>query len=182
MAATYAISIGTGATMAHTGNRFALDFRDSLVARSHRNDPSSRADDAGDHLRAAAIDFSRNLGMAAIPETVGGILIVPPIALAAYRGWVGGIVSVDSHHASRLATPRSAIYFLVTMILQVTAFILAGGAGLHLGWSLLKKRGPFVGPSWFRLPGPALHDVVRIYALVIPLFAIGSTWEFLVPQ
>jgi hypothetical protein len=181
MALVYAVSIGAGAAMVHSGNAFALRTRDSLVARAHRADPSSRADDAGAHGRAAAIDFSRNLGLAAIPETVGGLTLVIPVALAAYRGWVGGIVSVDARHMSRLADPRSAVYFVVALLLQVAAFTLAGGAGLHLGIAFFEKRGPFVGPRWFRLPRPALIDVARIYVLVIPLFAIGSWWEFAGP-
>jgi stage II sporulation SpoM-like protein len=167
--------------MAHCGSRFALHFRDSLVERAHSSDPISRADEAGRHFLAAALDFSRNLGMAAIPETIGGLALVLPPSLAAYRGWVGGIVSVDGHHQSRLTRWRSASYYLVVMALQLSAFTLAGGAGLHLGWSYLKGRGPFVGPSWFRLPKSALIDVARIYALIVPLFAAGSLLEFLWP-
>jgi hypothetical protein len=182
MTATYLLSVGTGAVMVHSDNAFALAFRDSLVARAHRADPSARADDAGHHLQAATLDFSRNLGLAAIPETIGGLLLVVPVAMGAYRGWVGGIVSVDAHHRSRLAQPRSAAYFLVTLTLQLIGFTLAGAAGLHLGWSFFKKRGPFVGPAWFRLPGPALRDVGWLYAIIIPMFAIGSLWEFLGPS
>jgi len=180
VAAIYAVSVTAGIAMSHSGNGFALAYRDSLVARAHRADPTSIAADSGHDVRAAATDFARNLGLAAIPETVGGLLIVVPVGMAAYRGWVGGIVSVDSHHASHLAHARSAVYFIVTILLQLTAFTLAGGAGLHLGWSFFKKRGPFVGPSWFRLPGPALRDVAWIYAVIVPVFAIGSAWEFLV--
>lgn len=181
MVGVYAVSIGAGGVMVHAGNRFALSFRDSLVARAHRADPSARADDAGAHGVAAAIDFSRNLGLAAIPETIGGLTIVMPIGLGLYRGWVGGIVSVDHSHRSRLRTARSALYYVVTMLLQVSAFVLAAGAGLHLGFSFFRQEGPFVGPAWFRMPRPALVDVAWIYVLVVPLFAIGSMWEFLFP-
>jgi Stage II sporulation protein M len=181
MASVNLLGLGSGLAMAHAGNRFALSYRDSLVARAHRDDPSARADDAGERSRAAIIDFARNLGLAAIPETVGGLTIVLPFPLAAYRGWVGGIVSVDGRHESRLADGKSAGYYLVTLLLLVPAFILAGGAGLHLGWSLVRKRGPFVGPAWFRLPGPALRDVLLIYELVVPLFAVGALWEFFSP-
>jgi len=181
VAATYFLSVTTGIAMAHLGNPFALSYRDSLVAKAHRADPASLADDRGDHATAAAFDFSRNLGLAAIPETMGGLTFVLPVALAAYRGWVGGIVSVDRTHRSRLRKPRTATYYLVTMILQLTAFTLASGAGLHLGWSYIKRRGPFVGPSWFRLPAPALQDVAWLYVLIVPLFALGSLWEFVGP-
>jgi hypothetical protein len=181
MGVIYAVSLGTGMLMAHAGNRFALDFRDSLVARAHRDDPAARADDAGKHAVAAAIDFSRNLGLAAIPETIGGLTLVLPAGVAAYRGWVGGIVSVDGSHQSRLRRTRTAVYYLVVLALQLSAFTLAGGGGLHLGWAFIRKRGPYVGPSWFSLPKPALVDVAWLYVLIVPLFAIGSLWEFLFP-
>jgi hypothetical protein len=181
IAAVYALTVIAGAAMVHEGNRSALAFRDSLVARAHRNDPAARADDAGRRWDAAALDFSRNLGLAAVPETIGGLMLVLPIGLAGYRGWVGGVVSVDATHQSRLRHGRSALYYVVTMLIQLSGFTLAGGAGLHLGWAFLRKRGPFVGPAWFRLPRPALVTVLRLYALVVPLFAVGSLWEYYFP-
>jgi hypothetical protein len=107
IATIYAVSLVAGIAMAHTGNRFALAYRDSLVARAHRADPAARADDAGAHGVAAAIDFSRNLGLAAIPDTIGGLTLVLPVGLASYRGWVGGIVSVNRDHQSRLRRGRA---------------------------------------------------------------------------
>lgn len=179
IAAIYAVSLPLGILMSHTGNRVALTYRDSLVARAYRDDPAALANDAGDHATAAALDFARNLGLAAIPETVGGLILVIPPVLAAYRGWVGGIVSVDSRHQSRLRHLRSATYYLVTLAFQIAGFTLAGGCGLHLGWAFFQRRGPFVGPAWFRLPQPALADVAWLYTVIIPLFAFGSAWEFL---
>ena len=182
VAANYALSVGAGMGMVHAGNASALAFRDSLVARAHRHDPAAIANDAGATGTAAALDFARNLGLAAVPETVGGLTLVLPIALEAYRGWVGGVVSVDGKHRSRLRQPRSALYYIATMLLQLSAFTLAGGAGLHLGIAYLRKQGPFVGPWWFRLPRPALLDAGRLYLLVVPLFAIGSLWEYYFPS
>ena len=72
IAVTYILTVTSGAVMAHAGNSFALRYRDSLIARAHRADPASRADDRGAHATAALIDFSENLGLAAIPETMGG--------------------------------------------------------------------------------------------------------------
>ncbi len=181
MVGVYVASLSLGMLMAHSGSRLALDYRDSIVNRAHQSDPASRADDAGQHGKAAALDFSRNLGFGAVPDTVGGLTLVLPVGLAAYRGWVGGVVSVDSHHRSRLRATRTAVYYLLTLVLQLAGFTLAGGVGLHLGWAFLKRRGPFVGPSWFRLPKPALVDVAWIYALAVPLFAVGSWWEFCGP-
>lgn len=181
MAAVYVATIGAGIVAVHAGLPFALSHRDAIVAKAHASDPAARADRSGDHGLAAALDFSRNLGLAAIPETIGGLTLVMPIALGAYRGWVGGIVSVDGRHRSRLAHASSATYYLVTLALQASGFVLAGGAGLHLGWAFLRKRGPFVGPRWFALPRPALFDVVWLYALIVPLFAVGCAWEYFSP-
>jgi hypothetical protein len=181
IAVTYVISLSVGVLAVHTGNRFALSYGDSLVAQAHVRDPAARANDAGARGTAALIDFSRNLGLAAAPETVGGLTLVLPVGLAAYRGWVGGIVSVDRSHQSRMRHRRSAVYYLVTLMLQLTAFTLAGGGGLHLGWAFIRKRGPFVGPAWFRLPKPALINVGWLYVLIVPLFALGSLWEFFMP-
>jgi len=181
IATTYIVTVTSGAVMVHAGNRVALTYRDSLVVRAHRADPAARAADRGAHATAALIDFSRDLGLAATPETIGGLTLVLPVALAAYRGWVGGIVSVDHAHQSRLRRMKSATYYLVTLVLQLAAFSFAGGGGLHLGWAFLKHRGPFVGPKWFRLPQPALFDVVWLYVVVMALFAVGSYWEFLGP-
>jgi hypothetical protein len=181
VAVTYVVSVLCGLVMVHAGNGFALGYRDSLVARAVAGDPAARANDRGAHGAAALIDFSRNLGLVAVPDTVGGLVLVLPVGLAAYRGWVGGIVSVDHAHRSRLIGLRTAAYYGVTLLLQLGGFTLAGGGGVHLGWALVKRRGPFVGPAWFRLPQPALIDVAWLYVLIVPLLALGSAWEFLGP-
>ena len=181
MAVTYGFSLSLGILMAHMGNGFALRCRDSIVARAHRTDPASRADDAGRHIAAAGLDFSRNLFLAAVPDTIGGLTLVLPIALGSYRGWVGGIVSVNAARHSRLTRWRSGLYYAVTLALQVSAFVLAGGSGLHLGWAFIRKQEPLVGPKWLRLPKRALLDVCWLYLLIVPLFAFGSAWEFIWP-
>src|SRR5512142_390869 len=105
---TYAVSLGTGMVMAHTGNAFALGYRDNLVGAARTSDPSSLALQRGERWNAALIDFGRNL-LAAVADTVGGLGIVLPYAFVAYRGWVGGIVSVDGAHVSRLVDPGNAL-------------------------------------------------------------------------
>lgn len=182
MASVYAISVGTGLIMVHAGSPFALAYRKACVAEAHRNDPAARADDAGAHAVAAALDFSRNLGLAAVPDTIGGYAFVVPIGMAAYRGWVGGIVSVDSEHRSRLGTWRSALYCVVVMFLQLAGFTLAGAAGLQLGWANIRRVGPFIGPAnWSPFPKPAAIDAGWLYVLVMGFLTLGSTWEFLGP-
>jgi hypothetical protein len=174
----HAGAIVVGAVMVRAGNAFALRTRDALVSRAHREDPASLAL-AGDHrLEAAAWDFGRNLGLAVIPATVGGLAIVIPYGTAAWRGWVGGIVSVDRQRVSRLADPHERTYYLITLLLQVVPYSLAAGAGVALGFAYLRRR-ERPGPTWLGLPADAVRDVVWIYVLVVPLCAVASLWEFL---
>jgi hypothetical protein len=176
---TYALAVGVGIVTVQTGNPLALSQRDALVANAQTHDPASLALQHGDRLGGALIDFSRNLVLGGVPSTVGGLAIVIPYGVALYRGWVGGIVSVDSTHASRLAHPAEATYYLVTLLLQLIPYSLAGGAGVNLGLAYLRPRPDYAGPRWLGLPVGALRDVAWIYVLVVPLFLIASLWEFL---
>lgn len=178
MMCTYAAAVTIGAIMVHAGNEFALRTRDRIVSRARTQDPSSLALAKGHRFRAAAWDFSRNLGLGAIPNTVSGLAVVVPYLTATYRGWVGGIVSVDRKHTSRLSDPQERIYYLVTLVLQLIPYSLAGGAGVRLGLAYLRRHNN-PGPRWFGLPLEALRDVLWIYVLVVPLFAMASLWEFL---
>jgi hypothetical protein len=174
----HVLSVTVGAIMVHAGNEAALRFGDRLVERAHATDPASLALAGGHRVQAAAWDFSRNLLLAAVPATVGGLAIVVPYLTTAYRGWVGGIVSVDRTHASRLRDPRERTYYLVTLVLQLIPYSMAGGAGVTLGLAYL-RRAQFPGPRWLGLPRAAVQDVLWIYLLIVPLFAIASAWEFL---
>ena len=133
----------------------------------------------GAPLKAALLDFARNLLLGAVPDTVGGLAVVFPYGTAAYRGWVGGIVSVDSAHVSRLADPREAIYYIVTLILQLIPYSLAGGIGVNLGLAYLRPRPWYQGDKWYIFPKEAVLDTLRVYILIVPLFLVASLWEFL---
>ena len=178
MMCTYAGAVTVGAIMAHTGNAFALRTGDHLVARAHAEDPASLALAKGNRFQAAGWDFSRNLLLGAIPNTIGGLAIGIPYLMATYRGWVGGIVSVDRRHVSRLKDPQERTYYLVTLLLQLIPYSLAGGAGVRVGVAYLRRR-QNPGPLWMGLPREAVGDVLLIYVLVVPLFALASVWEFL---
>jgi hypothetical protein len=180
LALTYALSVLAGGVMAHKGSTYALSHRDSLVARAHSQDPSALAYDRGNRFSAAFIDFGRNLVLGAVPSTVSGVALIMPYPVAAYRGWVGGIVSVDNAHRSRLSAPTEGAYYLLVLVLQLISYSLAGGAGIRLGWTLF-RRSSLPGAKWFDLPKDALMDVLRIYVLVVPLFLIASLVEFLWP-
>jgi hypothetical protein len=178
IALTYALSLGVGMVMAQTGNRFALAYRDQLVAKTSESNPASLALQKGDRWRAALFDFSENLLLGAVPLTVAGLGIIFPYPLVARQGWVGGIVSVDNAHVSRLANPNEAIYYIAVVILQLIPYTLAAAAGINLGFAYLRLRRYYQRARWLGLPREAVRDVARIYLLVIPLFLLASVVEF----
>ena len=135
----YILSVLTGALMVHQGNTFALDYRDQLVQKAQSNDPAAIAYKEGKSMKAAWFDFGRNLFIGAVPQTITGLTVISPYGFAAYRGWVGGIVSVNRQHNSRFADRKQALYFIITLILQLIPYTLAGGIGVKLGMSYFKK-------------------------------------------
>jgi hypothetical protein len=180
VAITYVLSVVFGAVLVHTGNAFALGQYDSLRERVNATtDPTLKALDQGNRLQAALYDFGGNLVLGALPGTVAGMCVVCFYPLAAYRGWIGGIVSVDDAHASRLADPAEAAYYLITLVLQLIPYTLAGAAGVNLGLALLRPAACYQGEKWWIVPKEALRDAARLYVLVVPLFAVASLWEFL---
>jgi len=179
---TYVLAVLVGLAMVHAGVSFALDARDSIVGQAYNgSDPTINAKQNGQPLLAALSDFSGNLFLGAVPSTITGLGVVFPFPLAAYRGWIGGIVSVDGNHVSRLAQPGEAIYYLVTLLLQLIPYSLAGGAGVYFGLAYYRTHSRPPAARWYQLPRPELLDVARIYLLIVPLFLIASLWEFLIP-
>jgi uncharacterized membrane protein SpoIIM required for sporulation len=170
-----------GSVMVHSGNNLALSYRDGLVARAHASDPASLAREEGNPWRAALIDFGRNLFLGAIPETIGGMTIVMPLFLSAYRSWVGGIVTVNGDHVSRFANPFQAAYVISVLILQLIPYSLAAGVGVNLGWSIVRPRVEYRGSKWYGISVQALRDAALVYVLIVPIFFIASLWEFLSP-
>ncbi|HEY44742.1 MAG TPA: stage II sporulation protein M [Anaerolineae bacterium] len=176
-ALTYLIAVLIGIFLVHTGNAFALSSRDNIIANAQTSS-ILQAIHTGNRLHAALLDFGANL-FAACTNTISGLTIIVPYPVAAYRGWVIGIVSVDSAHLSRLADPSSAFYYILTVILQLIPYSLAGGAGVNLGLAYLRPRPSYQGEKWLGLPKEAIRDTLRIYILVLPLFLGASLWEFL---
>jgi hypothetical protein len=179
MALTYVLGVVCGALMVHAGNEFALAYRDRLVTRARAGEPALIALRQGDRFTAALWDFGGNLLRGAVPSTIAGLSVVFPYPLAAFRGWIGGIVSVDSAHLSRLAQPGEALYYSLTLMLQLIPYSLAGGAGVTLGIACLRPQPFYRGDRWLGVPKEAIRDVFRIYLLVTPLFFVASMWEFL---
>ena len=181
IAFTYVLSVIVGIVMVHGGNGFALDYADSLVAKAQATDASSIALQHDERLKAALFDFGGNLFVGAIPNTIEGLAVIMPYPFVAFRGWVGGIVSVgtDSAHTSRLADPGEGAYYLLTLVLQLIPYSLAAGAGVNLGLSAFRPRPFYQGIKWLGFPKEAILDVFRIYVFVVPLFLVASLWEFL---
>ncbi len=173
---TYLVSVIFGMIMVHSDNKFAMDYRDSIV-KNAQSSPILIALDKNNRLQAALLDAGGNL-IGAVSNTLGGLGVVFPYPFIAYRGWIGGIVSIDGAHASRLADPNEAFYYLSTLILQLIPSILAAGAGVNLGLSFYRPKPYYQGKKWLGMPVEAIRDVLWIYLLVIPLLLIASLWEF----
>ena len=182
IALTYTAFIILGIVLTHMGNMFALKARDQLVSKAVQQDPAAIASNNGDNLQAALLDFGGNLVLGTLPKTVSGLAVIPAYPLVAYQGWVGGIVSVRDDHSSRLDDVRSAVYYLLTILLQITGYSLGIGAGVNVGIAMFRPQPYYQGAKWLGIiPKEALRDVGRVYMLVIPIFLIASLWEFLGP-
>jgi len=162
--------------MVQTGNAFAISYRDKIVSNAKAS-PVIVALDKGNRIEAALLDAGGNL-VAAISNTLGGLGVLIPYPFIAYRGWIGGIVSIDSMHASRFADPWEATYYLVTLVLQVIPSVLAGGVGVNLGLSYYRPKSYYQGKKWLGISLEAIKDVVLVYCIVVPLLLIASLWEF----
>ena len=178
----YLLTVLAGAVMVHEGSPPALNYRDKLVTKARGKDPASIAYSKGRNLEAALWDFGQNLVLGAVPQTITGLTVVSPYGFAAYRGWGGGIVSVDGQHRSRLRDPKGAAYYILTLLLQLIPYSLAGGIGVKLGLTYFRADSAYKDSrKVMGYPVEALKDVARVYALVVPLFLIASLWEFLSP-
>lgn len=180
IALVHALAVAVGVVMVHASNLFALSYRDRLVAQAHATDPVSRAYQQGNNLRAALIETGRT-EWACLASAVTGLTVVSPFALSAYRGWVGGIVSVDDSHISRLVQLGQAVYYLSVVILQLIPYSLAGGAGVNLGLTYFRPRSEYQGERWIGYPKEAIRDFVWILILTVPFVVSANLWEFLSP-
>jgi hypothetical protein len=74
---------------------------------------------------------------------------------------------------------------VTVLILQLIPYSLSGGAGVRVGLAYIFPKGKWgyaASKRWLGFPVEALRDVVRIYALVAPLFLVASLVEFLAPR
>jgi hypothetical protein len=180
IALTQLICFCIGTAMVHSGSAFALESRDRLVTHGEVHDPAAIAFQQGKRTKAALIEFGRDV-LRTVAKTLEGLTVVVPYPLAAYRGWYGGIVSVDSNHTSRIADPFDALYFLGFEILELIAASLAAGAGVNLVLGTFRPRLWYQGAKWLGVPKEALRDLGRIFLLAVALIFVASFWEYFFP-
>jgi hypothetical protein len=169
-----------GIVLATAGWPFAVGQRDSIVGAA-QSSSTLVADRQGSHLEAALLDFASNVFLGAVPTSIAGLSVIGPFPIAALRGWVGGVVSIDASHHSRLTDPGRALYYLVTVALQLCGYVLSMAAGVHVGLTAWRGRRDASVRSLggLRIPGWAVRDAGVLWAVALPAFLAGSLWEFL---
>ena len=166
--------------MSNYGNHYALSYRDKIVGQSIKTDKASINYLQGNNFKAALNDFSGNLFLGAVPQTVMGFSVIIPYFSVMKQGWVGGIVSVDSEHKSRFRNFKSAFYYLFVLLLQFIPYSLAIGAGIKCGVDFYNNNKLSGWKIWkYKIPKPTLIDLGYVYILVVPLFFLASCYEFL---
>lgn len=166
--------------MTHTGNNFALSYRDKIVGHALQTDEASINYNEGNKLSAAVNDFRENLFFAAIPQTLFGIAIIVPYFSVTIQGWVAGIVSVDNNHKSRLTHFKPAFYYFLVLLLQFIPFSIAIGGGIRFGIDLYKANKKIGWLVWkYRIEKKSLYDLGYVYIPAVPLFFIASCFEFM---
>ena len=179
VAVTYLVTVVIGVALVHGGDRFALDKRDAVVADARSSD-TIVAFRSGDRLRAGLLDFAANLVLGGVTSTIAGVAVVGVYPIVAYRGWIGGIVSVDAAHLSRLGDPAEAFYYLATLLLQLIPYSIAGGVGVHVGIGAWRAAmGRREGRTWLGIPTARIRDAALSYGIIAPLFLVASLFEFL---
>jgi len=173
----YWITCLTGIILVHNENSFSLSYRDRIVGNALKNDRASIHFHSGNRFRAALIDCKGNLYSSFIQSFLG-LSVVLPYFTVSYQGWIGGIVSVNNKHKSRLKTIRSALYYFIVLTLQYIPYSLVIGSGLKLGIETYRqnKKNNLLN---FKVNRTGAKDVLNMYLIAIPLFFIASCFEFL---
>jgi hypothetical protein len=165
--------------MSLNGNNFALSYRDKIVGHAVKTDKASINYQKGNNFPAAIIDFSENLFLGAVPQTLMGFGIIIPYFTVLKQGWVGGIVSVDSEHKSRFKNFKPSFYYLFVLLLQFIPYSLAIGAGIKCGIDFYINNKVNGWMIWkYKIQKTSLADLGYVYILVVPLLFLASCFEF----
>jgi len=168
--------------MIHAGSGWAESHRDQLLQATAAADPAAIANRNGDPIEAALWDFAGNATIGALPKAVSGCAVILALPQVIYHGWVGGIVSKALSGSSRFDGVRAGVYYVLTLVLQLTGYSMVVGAGVNAGVAILRPPPPYRGPRWLGIvPLEALRDFGWIYGASLPVFFAASLWEFLSP-
>lgn len=127
----------------------------------------------GEVARAVGYTFAWNFGVAAILfSTVAGVIFFLPPIIGAWRGFLVGILFYGQVGSLPAATLVAGTFFL-----EIGAYVVAGAAGMGLGFALLPRRSR--GEDFRHRTGQALRDILAVYPLVAGMLLCGALWEIL---
>ena len=126
---------------------------------------------AGRVAQAIGMTFAWNFGVAAfLTSTALGVVFFLPPVIAVGRGFLLGVLFQGQ--GGSLAT---ATLLLGTLLLEIGAYVIAGAAGMGLGWALIPRAGEGIKHRARR----ALSDILTVYPLVGGMLLFGAVWEIL---
>lgn len=127
---------------------------------------------AGRVAQAIGMTFAWNFGVAAfLTSTAFGVVFFLPPMIAVWRGFLLGVLFQGQ--GGSLAT---ATLLLGTLLLEIGAYVIAGAAGMGLGWALIPWG---AGEGVKQRTRRALSDILTVYPLVAGMLLFGAVWEIL---
>lgn len=127
---------------------------------------------AGRVAQAIGMTFAWNFGVAAfLTSTAVGVVFFLPPMIAAWRGFLLGVLFQGLGGSFATAT-----LLLGTLLLEIGAYVIAGAAGMSLGWALIPRG---AGEGIKDRARRALSDILTVYPLVAGMLLFGAVWEIL---
>ena len=127
----------------------------------------------GEVAQAVGYTFVWNFGVAAILfSTVTGVIFFLPPIIGVWRGLLVGIL----FHGQVGSLPVATL-LVGTFLLEIGAYVVAGAAGMGLGFALLPRRSR--GEDFRHRTGRAFRDIFTVYPLVAGMLFCGALWEII---